>query len=213
MEVAASFSDVDFAWEGDNLTVQSALSNDVGLVVATVNGTGVDLNLIADANGSTTVDVVVVDAYGLTVNTQFTVNVANTNDAPVANPPIANQTFNEDDGTITVVIPPGAFTDIDPLDTHSLTVIGFSNAVMLSAPTTDVGLSGSIDFTLAPDENGKPRDAGNAVRCLGYLGNNLGLWQKEKYDDGGVEFVIIGLEKPAQDKDEKTLDNVVKLPA
>ena len=71
------------------------------------------------------------------------------------------------------------------------------------------------DACLEPDEKGKPRDAANAVRCLGYLGNNLGLWQKEKYDDGGVEFIIQGLNKPADGGKvkEKTPDNVVKLPA
>ena len=72
------------------------------------------------------------------------------------------------------------------------------------------------DACLEPDEKGKPRDAANAVRCLGYLGNNLGLWQKEKYDDGGVEFVIQGLKKSNEDQDkfeEETPENVVKLPA
>jgi phage terminase small subunit len=69
---------------------------------------------------------------------------------------------------------------------------------------------------MEPDEKGKPRDAANAVRCLGYLGNNLGLWQKEKYDDGGVEFVIKGLKNSDEDKDkiaDAAPDNVVKLPA
>jgi len=71
------------------------------------------------------------------------------------------------------------------------------------------------DACLEPDENGKPRDAANAVRCLGYLGNNLGLWQKEKYDDGSVQFIVKGLKESDEDDkaDKETPDNVVKLPA
>ena len=64
------------------------------------------------------------------------------------------------------------------------------------------------------DENGKPRDATNAVRCLSYLGSHVGLWKKEGLDDGGVEFVIKRSGKPeTKELDVETPENVVKLPA
>ena len=62
---------------------------------------------------------------------------------------------------------------------------------------------------MAPDENGRPSDATNAVRCLTLLGNNLGTWKKERFSDEGVQYIVkhTGL----SDSDDETPENVVKL--
>ena len=70
------------------------------------------------------------------------------------------------------------------------------------------------DTCMELDETGKSRDATNAVKCLGYLGNNQGLWKKEIFEDGGVELVIKRADPPRNNEiEENTPRNVVKLPA
>ena len=70
------------------------------------------------------------------------------------------------------------------------------------------------DTCMELDEKGKSRDATNAVKCLGYLGNNQGLWKKELFEDSGVELVIKRSIPPRNDETEEDMQgNVVKLPA
>jgi len=58
------------------------------------------------------------------------------------------------------------------------------------------------DMCIKLDEKGEPQDAANAVKCLAYLGNNLGLWKKEPFEDGGVELVIKRADPPRNDEPE-----------
>ena len=68
------------------------------------------------------------------------------------------------------------------------------------------------DMCIKLDEKGKPQDAANAVKCLAYLGNNLGLWKKEPFDEGGVELVIKRADPPRNDEtEENTPGNVVEI--
>lgn len=66
---------------------------------------------------------------------------------------------------------------------------------------------------MEPDKNGKPRDATNAVRCLGYLANSLGMCRKEVFEGGGVELVVKRNDPSKKAEAEaETPERVVKLP-
>lgn len=61
---------------------------------------------------------------------------------------------------------------------------------------------------MEPDENGKPKDAATAARCLDLLNRYRNLWGQDKRDGSGnnVMFVIKGLEEK-NILDGKVVDN------
>ena len=115
----SSFTDVDV---GDTLTLSAMLADGSPLPAwlsfdpGTQTFSGTPLN---DDVGALTIRVTATDTAGATATQDFTVTVANTNDAPVASVTIANQSANEDAG-FSFTVPATSFTDVDVGDTLTL---------------------------------------------------------------------------------------------
>jgi large repetitive protein len=112
---ATGFTDLDV---GDQLTLSATLADGSPLPAwlsfdpATNSFSGTPLN---DDVGSLSIRVTATDTSGATATQDFSVNVANVNDAPVASVSIADQTTNEDSG-FSFTVPPASFTDVDAGD-------------------------------------------------------------------------------------------------
>lgn len=115
------FSDVD---QGDVLTLSatgadgSALPSWVNFDAATGRFSGTPAN---ENVGSFDVRVTATDQAGAAVSTQFTLTVANVNDAPVVNGGIANQ-LTDEDAAFSLMLPAGLFSDVDAGDALAVTV-------------------------------------------------------------------------------------------
>ena len=116
---ATSFVDVDV---GDFLTLSATLADGSPLPAwlsfdpATQTFSGTPLN---DDVGALTIRVTATDTSGATATQDFTVTVANVNDAPVASVTIADQAINEDAG-FSFTVAPNSFSDVDVGDTLTL---------------------------------------------------------------------------------------------
>ena len=115
----ASFSDVDV---GDSLSLSATLSDGSPLPAwlsfdaATQTFSGTPLN---DDVGALTIRVTATDTSGATASQDFSVSVANVNDAPVVSVTIADQSTNEDAG-FSFTVPPASFSDVDVGDQLTL---------------------------------------------------------------------------------------------
>ncbi len=115
---AGTFGDAD---AGDTLSYNARLSSGAALPswlsfdAATRNFSGTPAN--ADV-GSLTVRVTATDSANATAFGDFTLAVANTNDAPLLNGPIADQSATED-VAFNFTLPAGTFGDVDAGDTLS----------------------------------------------------------------------------------------------
>ena len=69
--------------------------------------------------GALAIRVTATDTAGASASQDFTVTVANVNDAPVASVQIANQATNEDAG-FSFTVPPASFSDVDVGDSLTL---------------------------------------------------------------------------------------------
>ncbi|MEZ5549817.1 MAG: PilC/PilY family type IV pilus protein [Pseudomonadales bacterium] len=152
VEAVAEFDDPDLAWEGDTLTVLSAVSSNPGLVTAAPNGTGVDITPVADQSGGpATITVTVEDTSGATAVETFTVTVGTVNDPVVAVGVIGDRLVNEDPPVINVNLA-GIFEDADLLgagDTHTVTVIGNTNPGMVTPTNSPLAtLTGTLNFAV-----------------------------------------------------------------
>ena len=115
----ASFSDVDV---GDSLTLSASLADGSALpawlsfnaTTSTFSGTPLNGDV-----GALAIRVTATDTAGASASQDFTVTVANTNDAPVASVQIANQATNEDAG-FSFTVPPASFSDVDVGDSLTL---------------------------------------------------------------------------------------------
>ena len=158
VEVVAEFDDPDYAWEGDTLTVVSAVSASPGIVTAVPNGTGVNITPVANQyGGPVNIVVTVHDAAGAPAVTDFDVTVTSDNDPVLVAAGVSDELVMEDVGTVSVSLV-GAFSDLDLSnggDTHTVTVTGNTNSSLLSAtnsPITD--LNGTVNFAVVPNGNG-----------------------------------------------------------
>ena len=156
---AGVFSDVDVLWEGDTFTSVGS-SDNPGLVnvVPVAGGAGVTLALAPDRNGTANIQVALQDAGGLVSNSVFfTLTVNPVNDDVLNDNPVPDQTAAEDDGTVTLTIPAGVFSDVDSGfegENHTVSVVSTSDPSMLISSDSFSGLAGTLDFTLTPDMNG-----------------------------------------------------------
>ena len=114
-----SFTDVDV---GDTLTLSATLADGSPLPAwlsfdpGTNSFSGTPLN---DDVGELSIRVTATDTSGATATQDFTVTVANTNDAPVASVTIADQSTDEDAG-FSFTVPASSFTDVDVGDSLTL---------------------------------------------------------------------------------------------
>ena len=115
----ASFIDVD---AGDTLTLSATLADGSPLPSwlsfdpATQTFSGTPLN---DDVGALSIRVTATDTAGATAFQDFTITVANTNDAPTASVAIANQSTDEDAG-FNFTVPATSFSDVDVGDSLTL---------------------------------------------------------------------------------------------
>ena len=116
-----SFADLD---AGDALTYAVTGANGAPLpawlafdaATLTLSGTARNEDV-----GSMIAEVTATDRFGRTATTSFAVAIANTNDAPVANLAIANQSARENDAFY-LALPAATFADVDAGDSLSLSV-------------------------------------------------------------------------------------------
>ena len=118
---AGTFTDID---AGDALTLSvdladgSPVSGWLGFDAATHTFSGIPGN---DDVGTMRIRVSAMDSVGAGVSTAFTLEVRNTNDAPVLAQPLAPLSLAEQTG-FSYVLPAGTFTDEDPGDVLTLTL-------------------------------------------------------------------------------------------
>ena len=135
---------------GDRLRYSATLSNGNDLpssltldpVTGTFAGTPTNANV-----GSLTVRVTASDIFGASVSTNFTLNVANTNDAPTASGTL-DSFITTEDTLFSYTIPQGLFADVDPGDTLTLTarlVDGSPLPAWLTLDSATRTLSGTPD--------------------------------------------------------------------
>ncbi|MDR6759816.1 Ca2+-binding RTX toxin-like protein, partial [Mycoplana sp. BE70] len=116
---ADTFADIDV---GDTLTLSATLVNGdplpgwLSFDPATKTFTGTPLN---GHVGTITVKVTATDGSDVSVSDEFTLTVANTNDAPTVATPIVDQTANEDEA-FSFTVPTGTFDDVDVGDSLTL---------------------------------------------------------------------------------------------
>ncbi len=114
-----TFNDAD---AGDQLVYTAALSNGdplplwLSFDVATLTVSGTPNN---DGVGTLAIRITATDLAGATASTDFTITVANVNDAPVIAAALTDQSVNEDQA-FSYAIPVGTFNDIDPGDSLTL---------------------------------------------------------------------------------------------
>ncbi|WP_198525066.1 putative Ig domain-containing protein, partial [Kamptonema formosum] len=118
LDVTSFFTDVD---AGDTLTYNATLADNSALpawltfdaATGTFEGTPANEDV-----GDISVKVTATDSAGATVDSTFTLTVANTNDAPTTTG-IGNQTATED-SAFTFAIPANTFDDVDAGDSLTL---------------------------------------------------------------------------------------------
>ncbi|MBK7238557.1 MAG: tandem-95 repeat protein, partial [Sterolibacteriaceae bacterium] len=128
---AGSFTDIG---AGDTLSYSATLTSGGGLPAwlsfdagtRTFNGTPANGDV-----GTLSIRVTATDGGGLTASDDFTLTVANVNDAPVLTSPVSNQSATQDSAFL-FALPPGIFTDIDAGDTLSYSASLLSGAALPS---------------------------------------------------------------------------------
>ena len=116
---ATSFTDVDV---GDTLTLSATLADGSPLpawLASIRQRRRSPARRSTTMSGALSIRVTATDTAGASATQDFTVTVANTNDAPVASVTIANQSTNEDAG-FSFTVPAASFTDVDVGDTLTL---------------------------------------------------------------------------------------------
>jgi len=113
-----AFADID---AGDSLTLTATLSDGSALPDwLSFDGTTFSGTPENDDVGTIAVTVTATDLAGEAVSTSFTLDIANTNDAPTVDSGIANQAAIQD-GAFSFTVPGDAFADVDAGDSLTLT--------------------------------------------------------------------------------------------
>jgi len=161
---ADTFADID---AGDTLALSATLADGSALPswlafdAATRTFAGTPAN--ADV-GPLALRVTATDTSGATVSTDFSVAIANVNDAPAASNTVAGQLATEG-ALFHLVVPVDAFTDIDAGDTLTLSAtladgtplpvwLGFDSATRTFSGTPAFADTGSIDLRLTATDMG-----------------------------------------------------------
>jgi hypothetical protein len=156
VSLSGVFSDPD---PGDVLALTVTSSNPA---VVTASITGTTLTITEAGLGSSTLTVTATDNGSpvLSVSDAFTVTVIDINGAPVVAAPLPDLSLNEYFGTTTVSLS-GVFSDPDPGDILTLTVVSSNETVVTASITgttltiTEAGL-GSSTLTVTATDNGSP---------------------------------------------------------
>jgi hypothetical protein len=164
------FFDPDVATSGDILSFAVVSNSNPGLVTPSiVNGGGLDLSLLADQNGQSTIVIEARDSSGATVTDTITLLVSPVEDAPRLLNPIPDQTFAEDATSASVNVSPTYIFDPDVLtdgDVLTLDITANSNPSLVTAVVD----GGDIRFSFAPESDGT---ATITVRGTDTAGNQI----------------------------------------
>ncbi len=153
IDLSNVFFDPDVALNSDVLTYTVRGNSNTGLVLATITGGQLTLQLLPDQNGQSTIVLEAKDLDGKTVTTQFTLQVTAINDAPRLVEAIPDQVVAEDNGPVNLTLTPTYFFDPDVIsnsDQLSFSVVSNSNALLVT-PTISGGV---LTMALGSNRNG-----------------------------------------------------------
>lgn len=152
IDLSTVFFDPDVASNSDSLTYSIVAGHDSALVTPTISGGLLNLQLLADKNGSTVITVKATDSTNLSVTTSFSLVVTPVNDAPRLIKALPNPTTSEDVKPANVVLSPEFFFDPDLGNGDVLTYSITSNSNPLLVTPTLTG--GTLAFTLGANRSG-----------------------------------------------------------
>ena len=107
------FFDPDVAGNGDTLSFTVDPGFDATMVTPTISNGLLNLQLLADKNGSTTITIRATDSTNRSVTTSFTLVVTPVNDAPRLVNALPNRVTDEDITPSSIALAPGFFFDPD----------------------------------------------------------------------------------------------------
>lgn len=153
IDLSQVFRDPDVVTSGDSLTYRVVSSTTPTLANATISGSQLTLQLLADQNGQSVIVVEAKDSLNQTVLTTFTLSVTPQNDAPRLISAIPDRTVVEDAAPITFELSPAHFFDPDVTlngDQLRYTVVSNSNTLLVT-PTFN---GNQVTLTLGANRNG-----------------------------------------------------------
>ncbi len=146
------FFDPDVLSNSDVLTFTVVAGHNTALVTPTVSGGLLNLQLLADKNGTTTITIRATDSTNQSVTTSFTLVVTPVNDAPRLVKALPNPTTNEDVSPANVLLSPEFFFDPDIANGDVLTYTINSNSNPLLVTPTVAG--GTLAFSMGANRSG-----------------------------------------------------------
>ncbi len=147
------FFDADVATNGDSLSFTVLTGHNTALVSPSINGNRLSLQLVPDANGTTTLRVQATDSTGKTVTGTLTLVVTAQSDAPLLVNALADIETDEDVNPLSVSLSPFFFNDPDIAngDVLSYAVTSNSNPLLV---TPTISSTGVLSFVLGQNRSG-----------------------------------------------------------
>jgi hypothetical protein len=146
------FFDPDVSSNGDVLSFTVVAGHNTALVTPTISAGLLNLQLLADKNGSTVITIKATDSTNRSVTTSFNLVVTPVNDAPRLVKALPNPSTNEDVNPANVVLSPEFFFDPDIANGDVLTYSITSNSNPLLVTPTISG--GTLAFSLGANRSG-----------------------------------------------------------
>ncbi len=146
------FFDPDVAGNGDSLTFALVAGHNTSLVTPSINGNLLNLQLLADQNGSTTITIRATDSTSRTVTSSFSLVVTPVNDAPRLVKALPNPSTSEDVNPADVDLTPEFIFDPDSSngDVLTYTIVSNSNPLLVTPAVT----SDRLSFSLGSNRSG-----------------------------------------------------------
>ena len=146
------FFDPDVASNGETLTFTVEAGHNASLVTPTISSGLLNLQLLADKNGSTVITLKATDSTNRSVTTQFNLVVTPVNDAPRLVKALPNLAALEDVNPANVALSPEFFFDPDIANGDVLTYSITSNSNPLLVTPFITG--GALGFSLGANRSG-----------------------------------------------------------
>lgn len=134
IDLTTVFFDPDVTTNSDALTFTVIANNNDTLVNPVINGSQLELQLLADQNGQALVEVQAQDLAGASTSSTLTLNVTPVNDAPRLTQPIPDQTVAEDSAPLQLTLT-DYFSDPDVAlngDVLTFEVLANSNPLLVT---------------------------------------------------------------------------------
>jgi hypothetical protein len=154
IDLTSHFADVEDGAAGLTYTVET--NTNLALLTASISGTTLTLDYLADQFGTADITIKATDSGALTVTATFSVTVASVNDAPGFTKG-SDQIVTEDSGPWTITnwataISPGPANESS--QTLTFNVTNNNNALFTAGGQPAISPTGTLTYTLAPDANG-----------------------------------------------------------